>query len=169
MTSTDPPRRAGPDDAEALTRLRAIMLDAMARDAGSGVPPAGDAEWCAATVTWFRERLADHDHFVAYVVDDPLLGTVASAVASVGTGAPVPGALGRPTGELFSVATEPRARRRGHARSCVTAVLGWLDARDVAWTDLFATDDGIALYRSLGFTVRSLPPMRRGRQGLEPW
>lgn len=62
---------------------------------------------------------------------------------------------------MFSVATHPGARRRGHARACMTALIAWLDDCGVARTRLIATPDAVELYRSLGFTVRPWTPMVR--------
>lgn len=149
-------RRAGPEDAAALATLRGVMLDAMAE-----LPPVGsDATWYDATTEWFADRPAERARFAAFVVDDEH-GPVASAVAELTVGAPVPGAAGRPAGHLFSVATAPRARRRGHARACVTAALVWLDRCGVHATDLHATPSGHDLYGALGFVDRPWVPMRR--------
>lgn len=152
-------RRAGVADAGALTDLRAIMLDALAE----GPSAAGDDRWRAETAAWFREHLADRDRMAAFVVDDPDLGTVASALGAVSLGAPLPGEPSRRRGQVFSVATDPRARRRGYARACTEAVLVWLDGRDVPVVDLSATPDGVTLYRELGFAERPWPSMRRRR------
>lgn len=150
-------RRAGVEDAEILTDLRAVMLDAL----DEGPPAAGDARWHAETVAWFRDRLADRDAMAAFVVDDADLGPAACAVGAVSEGAPLPGVPNRRRGQLFSVATHPWARRRGYARACAEAVLAWLDGREAAVVDLSSTPDGIALYRSLGFAERPWSAMRR--------
>ena len=150
-------RRAGPEDAEALAELRAVMLDAL----GEGPPTAGDDRWRSATVAWFGERLVDRDHFAAFLADDPEFGVVACAVGAIAGGAPLPGDRRPVRGQVFSVATDPRARRRGHARACTVAVLEWLDAREPAVIDLSASPEGIDLYRSLGFVPRPWTAMRR--------
>ena len=156
-----PVRRATPDDAAALTTLRAVMLDAL----GEGPPADGDGVWWAATVVWMRHLLEDRDARAAFVVDDAALGVVAVALGSIAWGAPMPGAHDRRRGQVFGVATDPRVRRRGHARACVGAVVGWLDAQGVARTDLTASGEGLALYRDLGFVARPWTSMRRDRPG----
>ena len=151
-------RRAGPEDAEVLTTLRAVMLDAL----GEGRPAVGDEVWRAATVEWLRELLDRRDAAAAFVIDDGELGVVAVALGTIAIGAPMPGARDRRRGQVFSVVTDPRARRRGHARTCVRAVVDWLDGQGVVRTDLTASGEGLDLYRDLGFVARPWTSMRRG-------
>ena len=151
-------RRAGVGDAEALVALRALMFE------GMGVDPGGpQAPWRAAATAWFARRLAERGAVAAFVVDEPGAGAVSCALGVVEVHAPGPGSPSGAHGRLSSVSTAPRARRRGHARACVTALLAWFDAEtDVRVVDLFATGDGAGLYRSLGFDVpRSLALQRR--------
>jgi GNAT superfamily N-acetyltransferase len=51
----------------------------------------------------------------------------------------------------LNVYTEPAHRRRGLARRLMHEMLGWCRARRVARVVLHASDDGAALYASLGF------------------
>ena len=82
-------RRAGPDDAAELTRLRVIMFTDMGRD-----PALLDEAWQRGNVDHFHRRLAETDRFAAYVVDRPGSGLAACAVGwlnehLIGTANPV--------------------------------------------------------------------------------
>jgi len=56
-------------------------------------------------------------------------------------------------GHVFNMSTFPAHRRRGHARACLDALLDWFrDETEARAVNLNATADGIALYRSVGFT-----------------
>ena len=81
-------RRAKPDDAEALVRLRGLMLAAMDNDLGGP-----DAPWREAARQWFVEQLASPETFAAYVVDDPAAGLVACAAGNVYVHPPGPNDL----------------------------------------------------------------------------
>lgn len=73
-----PVRRATVDDAPALVRLRGLMLRAMGLDTGPQ-----DAPWRRAAEQWYAEQLARPEEFAAFVVDDPELGVVSSAVGGL--------------------------------------------------------------------------------------
>ncbi len=69
----------------------------------------------------------------------------------------------RGAGAVFSIATEPGRRRRGHAQACLSALLVWFDKDTPAdAVELSATPDGVQLYTSLGFRERGHPAMRLG-------
>lgn len=149
-------RRAKPDDADALVRLRGLMLEAMGNDVGGP-----DAPWRGIAAEWFAGQLASPETFAAYVVDDPNVGVVASAAGNVYVHAPGPRDLTTLRGHLYNVSTEPDFRRRGLARACVVALLDWFrDETAVGQVELHATDDGIDLYRALGFVEANYPTMR---------
>ncbi|WP_410786676.1 GNAT family N-acetyltransferase [Kribbella sp. C-35] len=149
-------RRAKPDDAESLVRLRGLMLAAMGNDIG-GL----DAPWRTTALEWFTGQLASPDTFAAYVVDDPSAGVVAGAAGNVSVHAPGPHDLTTVRGHLFNVSTEPDFRRRGLARACVVALMDWFrDETGVGQVELHATDYGIDLYRGLGFTEAKFPTLR---------
>ena len=59
-------RRANPDDAAELTRLRVVMFEAMGLDIS-----AADEPWRQRTTVQFRERLRDTASFAAFVVGKP--------------------------------------------------------------------------------------------------
>jgi ribosomal protein S18 acetylase RimI-like enzyme len=74
---------------------------------------------------------------------------------------PGPGNPGGVRGNVFNMSTDPGHRHRGYARACLEALLDWFrDETAAGVIDLNATDDGIALYRSLGFTESRYPYLR---------
>jgi GNAT superfamily N-acetyltransferase len=142
-------RRAGPQDAEELVRLRGIML----ADLANGIGP-DDGRWRDAATETLRARLGETGPtMAAFVVDQPdRAGVLAACAVGVidqrlgGPGNP----LGR-TGYVFSVVTEPDLRRRGYSRRCVTALLEWYREQGIPAVDLRASAEGESLYRDLGF------------------
>jgi GNAT superfamily N-acetyltransferase len=157
-------RRAGPEDAEEVLRLRQIMLDSVspAAPAGPGKPP---AEWHAESLPTLRARLADPgEGFAAFVVDHPVPerpGMLAALAA--GTMEYRIGRAGNPhgrVGHVFSVATDPGVRRRGYARACMEALLDWFRETGAVQVDLNASAAGEPLYASLGFVRKPDPSMR---------
>ncbi len=143
-------RRAGVEDAAALTRLRKHMLEAM------GVSQLEEPGWQATCERWFAERLTEPARVVAFVVDGPLpdgtVGPVACAAGDFHDHAPEPWNPSGRRGHVFNVSTEPDARRRGYARACVRALMQWFfDESEVTRVGLAATEHGRALYEQLGF------------------
>ncbi|GAA2719109.1 MULTISPECIES: GNAT family N-acetyltransferase [Streptomyces] len=147
-------RRAGPEDAAEIVRLRRLMFAAMkGRDAAG--PWEREAERIA------REQLAAADPVLgAFVVDGaPGQGPSHLAACAVGRLEERLPAPGHPTGRfgfVFNVSTDERYRGRGYARATTEALLGWFAERGVTRVDLHATPDAEALYRSLGFAEHSL-------------
>ena len=147
-------RRADPDDAAELTRLRIVMLTDTGRD-----PRLLDEDWSRRNVAHFRRRLTETDLFAAYVVDRPDGGLAACAIGwlneqLVGTANPV--------GKVEYVAnmsTDPAYRRRGYGRAALVALLAWLRSTGITIVDLHATPDGEPLYGSLGFTAPTDPAL----------
>ena len=147
-------RRAAPDDATELTRLRRLMFADKGRD-----PGLLDDDWQRRNVAHFRRRLAETDVFAAYVVDRPGGGLAACAVGwlnehLIGTANQV----GR-VGYIANMSTDPAYRRRGYGRAALVALLAWLRSTGITTVDLHATPDGEALYRSLGFTDPTDPAL----------
>jgi GNAT superfamily N-acetyltransferase len=157
-------RRAAAGDAAALTRLRAVML------ADMGMLAAGaDPGWQDKAEAWFAQRLDAKDEFAAFVIEDPDLGVVSCAAGACDRHAPGPGNPGGVQGLVFNMSTDPRRRRLGCARACLDALLAWFrDDTEARVINLNATGDGIALYRSLGFTEPRYPALqlRMVRRGL---
>ncbi|MDG9721203.1 MULTISPECIES: GNAT family N-acetyltransferase [unclassified Streptomyces] len=146
-------RRALPEDAEEVLRLRQVMIDSVARSDPS-------TEWHAESLPVLRGRLADPDGtFAAFVVDHPERpGALAALVA--GTLDYRIGGARNPLGVdgyVFSVATDPDARRRGYARACVEALLEWFRDRGARRVRLTSSSQAEPLYASLGFHHRTDP------------
>ena len=157
-------RRADPDDAAELTRLRVVMFTDMGRD-----PGLLSEDWRRRNVDHFRRRLAEVDSFAAYVVDRPEGGGLAASAVGwlndhlIATTNPI----GK-VGYIANMCTDPDHRRRGYGRATLVALLDWLRSTGITTVDLHATPDGEPLYRSLGFapptdpalTLRFPPPVR---------
>ncbi|MGC9377596.1 GNAT family N-acetyltransferase [Streptomyces sp. MH13] len=146
-------RRALPEDAEEVLRLRQVMIDSVARSSPS-------TEWHAASLPVLRGRLAEPDGtFAAFVVDRPERpGALAALVA--GTLDYRIGGARNPLGVdgyVFSVATDPDARRRGYARACMEALLEWFREHGARRVRLTASTQAEPLYASLGFRQRPDP------------
>ncbi|MFE6486716.1 GNAT family N-acetyltransferase [Streptomyces sp. NPDC057757] len=152
-----PVRRALPEDAEEVLRLRQVMIDSV-----FATEPSSSA-WHAESLPTVRRRLAETDgDFVAFVVDHPdrpdaLAALVAGTVDyRIGRADNPHGAIGY----VFSVATDPDARRRGYARAGMETLLGWFRERGVTAVDLSASAEAEPLYASLGFVRKPDPSMR---------
>ncbi|MFI7340208.1 GNAT family N-acetyltransferase [Streptomyces sp. NPDC050085] len=148
-------RRAVPEDAPELVRLRKIMLDSMS--------PSSDVSWQPVTTEALRAHLSDPDgELAAFVIDSP---TDRGRLAACATGT-INHSLGSPgnpsgtSGHVFNVCTDPQHRRQGYSRACMEALLDWFRQRDVRRIDLHATAQGEPLYASLGFARTPAPSMR---------
>lgn len=160
-------RRATPEDAEELIRLRQVMIDSVfATGSAAAVASASDTGWHAESLSVVRSKLADPEgDFVAFVVDRPdwpdRPGKLAALV--VGTLEYRIGRAGNPrgvVGYVFSVATDPDQRRRGYARACMEVLLDWFRERGAGSVDLNASAEAEPLYASLGFVRKPDPSMR---------
>ena len=151
-------RRARVQDAAELTRLRGLMHRAM------GDPPT--PEWAQRCEIDLARRLAT-EQFVAFVVE------VDARVVAGGCGwleehLPSPYQLDARRGHIASMSTDPGARRQGHGRAVLRALMGWFAERDVPRVDLRATPDGQPLYEQLGFRVLSGVTMAWTAPGTRP-
>ncbi|MCW7945864.1 acetyltransferase [Streptomyces hygroscopicus] len=149
-------RRAVPEDAEELLRLRQVMIDSVFSADSS-------TQWHTESLPTVSRRLGDPDGgFAAFVIDHPERpGALAALVA--GTIEYRIGRSGNPhgrVGHVFSVATDPDARRRGYARACMESLLDWFREQDVPHVDLNASAEAEPLYASLGFVRKPDPSMR---------
>ncbi|MEU5051710.1 GNAT family N-acetyltransferase [Streptomyces sp. NPDC021096] len=147
-------RRARPEDAAEIVRLRRLMFAAMEGHDSPGTWER-DAEKVAR-----RQLAARGPGLGAFVVDgDPGWGgphLAACAVGRVEERLPAPG---HPTGRfgfVFTVCTDVRYRGRGLARATTEALLDWFAGEGVTRVDLHATPEAEPLYRSLGFAEHSL-------------
>ncbi|MFE7898370.1 GNAT family N-acetyltransferase [Streptomyces sp. NPDC057424] len=146
-------RRALPEDAEEVLRLRQVMIDAVFASDPS-------VAWHGESLPALRDELGEPDgDFVAFVVDHPERpGTLASLVAGT-----IDYRIGKPgdprgmVGFVFSVATDPSARRRGYARACMSTLLEWFRERGARRVQLTASPEAEPLYVSLGFRPKPDP------------
>lgn len=146
-------RRARPEDAEEVLRLRQVMIDSLARSDRS-------TDWHTESLPVLRGRLAEPDGvFATFVVDHPERpGTLAALVA--GTLDYRIGGAGNPRGTdgyVFSVATDPDARRRGYARACMEALLEWFREHGARRVRLTASTQAESMYVSMGFRLKPDP------------
>lgn len=145
-------RRATPDDIPALVKLRSAMFTAM------GDPLVLETSWRQAAAQWFAQHL--NVDACVYVID--LDGEVVSAALGfVHTATPSPSSVSDVRGHVSNVVTLDAHRRRGYARQCLEALLIWFQEGTAAErVDLVASDDGVALYESLGWERRTYPTLR---------
>lgn len=150
MTHT---RRATARDAPALVELRALMFEAMV------TPRVDEPHWRQVATRWFEEHLDDR-HTCVVVAEDAGV-VVACAMGQVRD---VPPSPSNPTGLgglVSNVVTLPEARRQGHARACLAALLEWFrQETSVGRLELFATEAGSGLYEEFGFRRHDWPAMR---------
>jgi GNAT superfamily N-acetyltransferase len=148
-----PVRRATPLDVAELVRLRRVMFDAMGIDHA-------DPEWAQATERVLRAGLADGS-MAAYVVDGDDGRLAAGGVGMVAQRLPGPRNPNGLHGYVQSMATDPSARRQGHARAVFEALLAWFADEGVTSVALHATGEGAPLYRSYGFSEPANLPLSR--------
>lgn len=146
-------RRALPEDAEEVLRLRQVMIDSVFASDPS-VARHGES------LPTLRAELGEPDgDFAAFVVDHPERpGALACLVVGtidyrIGTASDPRGMVGF----VFSVATDPDARRRGYARACMTTLLEWSRGRGARRVQLTASPEAEPLYVSLGFRPKPDP------------
>ncbi|MFI7547784.1 GNAT family N-acetyltransferase [Actinoplanes sp. NPDC049599] len=150
-------RRAGAGDAAELMRLRHVMLASM----HPGAVTAGS--WLSAGVPVLERLLGDPaEPLAAFVVDRPdEPGLAACVVGAVDQRLPGPRDSSGLRGYVYNVATDPRYRRRGYSRACLTALLDWYAGRGITAVDLRASAEGEPLYAALGFVrTEDHPGMR---------
>ncbi|WP_432126410.1 GNAT family N-acetyltransferase [Streptomyces sp. bgisy082] len=156
------PRPAAADDAAEITRLRSQLV----------LSEPLDEKWLLICRDQLASRLRPEGDARACVADAPGGGPAACALALIH---PVLSASKYPKGlaaRIHVVATEPAYRRRGLARSAVSALLEALEREGVALYELHASEEAAPLYEELGFTrdpalmrMTKLPQARDGGAG----
>jgi ribosomal protein S18 acetylase RimI-like enzyme len=159
-------RRAEPEDADELMRLRVVMIAGIP---GGTSPQPGP--WLTTGAEVLRRQLADPAERVAAFVVDAGEGADTGVNASEGLASCVVGAIDErlPSphspapwrGYVYNVATDPAYRRRGFSRACMRALLAWFEERGVSLVNLHASPDGAPLYTDLGFARTKDPSMQR--------
>ena len=151
-------RRATVEDAQALTRLRGFMHQAM----GDDLTP----EWSDQCVADFRRRLATEE-FVAFLVEEDGQ-PVSCGVGGLEEHMPSPYQLDARRGHVSSMSTDPAYRSKGYGRMVLRALMGWFAERDIPRVDLRATPFGQPLYESEGFKVLGGATMAWTKPGVRP-
>ena len=169
MTNSVPVRKARPEDAPELVRLRHAMFRAMAEAGAAGrAQDVDDTSWYPAAQEAIASRITQGT-LAAFVIDEtpdihgnePHSRLSACAVVTLEDRLPGPGFPRGTSGSMSSVFVAPEQRGRGLARAVVTAGLSWLDEMDAEVVDLHATPDAAHLYRSLGFSEARSLALRR--------
>ncbi len=143
-------RVATAGDAAVIARHRVAMFRDMQalddRDAG----PLHDA-----SLDYLRDALAT-GAYRGWLAEDDRGAVAAGGAVIVRPGLPRPENLrGADEAYLLNVYTDPAHRRRGLARRLMEEMLAWCRERGIARVVLHASDDGAALYASLGFEPRT--------------
>ncbi|MGP3988211.1 GNAT family N-acetyltransferase [Streptomyces sp. 3N207] len=146
-------RKATPDDAEEIVRLRRLMFAAM-----SGRDEPGP--WEKEAVRVARRQLAQQNSpLLAFVVDGAGASAhlAACAVGRIEERLPAPVSPRGLFGFVFNICTDERYRGRGYARATTAALLEEFARSGVTRVDLHATPEAEAMYRSMGFAEHSIP------------
>jgi GNAT superfamily N-acetyltransferase len=140
-------RRATPDDAYQIARLRQAMWDEMNPEWPS------DAAFREATFVYWYEQLAA-EHAAGWVAE--IIGSaVGMALVLLHQHPPRPyGPIRR--GYVTSVYVAPQHRRQGHGRALMEAIIVWGRAHQLQRLELRSSDDGHALYETVGFESQEL-------------
>ncbi|MCD6638699.1 MAG: GNAT family N-acetyltransferase [Nocardioides sp.] len=143
-------RPATTADVAALVELRALMFTDMGVDAEG-------QDWQALARDWFLRAVGDPSVCLVVVEDGDAV--VSSGMAEVRSGAPGPTCPTGRTAYLSNLVTRREARGRGHAGRCLAHLLEWA-AGHADRVELHASEDGMAMYRRLGFAETANPAMR---------
>ncbi len=138
-------RAATLEDAETLVaHRRAMFFDIGYRDAQA-------LDGMAARFReWARPKMESGEYRAWLAVASD--GSVAAGAAVwLMDWPPMPFAVGSPRGNILNVYTSPAHRRRGLARRLMRVILDWSRANRVEIVILHTSDEGRALYESLGF------------------
>jgi len=98
----------------------------------------------------------------AWLVEDDAGTAVGGGGVSVLPWPPGPRYMGNRIGVVYNVYTEPAHRRRGLARLVMEQIHGWCREAGVGSLALNASQDGRALYESMGYQLPSSPMMFLG-------
>jgi GNAT superfamily N-acetyltransferase len=135
--------------------MTAPLFEPFAADPGVAIAPAPDARWseCFAVANNVPpQHRATHDRMLASIGGEPGFARLDQDDRTVALGLAV---IERRMVGLFDIVTDPAARRQGHGRRLVSALLAWGRAQGAtgAYLQVVAANaPAIALYRDLGFT-----------------
>ena len=137
-------RRANKDDVEQFVATRIEFLT-LIRTIGN------TNEFRDSTLSYINSHIDQDDLVIYLAVDQGKI--VSSCMACLYQTPPLPSCLTGKTAELLNVYTQADYRRKGIAERLVRMLLAELHARNVEKVMLDYTDDGLALYQKLGFTI----------------
>jgi ribosomal protein S18 acetylase RimI-like enzyme len=131
------------EDLDDASTLRAAMAREMGHDWDERHPG-----WRVRFAGFWRDKQAFGAAQVFFAkCDGALVGMVIASVSDEYRGV----ALGQPRGYINGVFVQPDRRRRGIARELMLAAIGWLREKGCVAVRLRASEDGRALYTTLGF------------------
>jgi GNAT superfamily N-acetyltransferase len=138
-------RQAVIDDAPIVARHRVAMFRDMGDLSVEEIPRLENASF-----VYMRQMMAER-RYLGWLADREG-EVVAGAGMIISQLLPRPGAIeGGAQALIVNVYCEPEHRRRGLARSLISAMLEWCKRERVAKVVLHASPDGRPLYESLGF------------------
>lgn len=139
-------RKAEPRDSGIIALHRCAMF----RDMGLVPTEAEFEELREASESWLASVLASNQYVGWLVVFES--DVAAGGGVLIREQFPVPGChrVGR-WGHVINVYTEPEFRRQGLARRVMCTILDWCEAERIDRVTLSASEEGRALYESLGF------------------
>jgi GNAT superfamily N-acetyltransferase len=138
-------RQAVIDDAPIVARHRVAMFRDMGDLSVEEIPRLESASF-----VYMRQMMAER-RYLGWLADREG-EVVAGAGMIISQLLPRPGAIeGGAQALIVNVYCEPEHRRRGLARSLISAMLEWCKRERVAKVVLHASPDGRPLYESLGF------------------
>lgn len=108
-------------------------------------------EFRAETLEYIREHIGTDDLIIFLALDGETIAS--SCMACIFQTAPVPSCPNGKAAELLNVYTKQAYRRMGLAEKLVRMAIMELQTRGVEKVLLDYTDDGLPLYRKLGFTI----------------
>ena len=140
-------RRATPDDAYQIARLRQAMWDEM-----NPQQPSGAAFREATFVYWYDQLEGEYAAGWVVEVEGSAVGM---ALVLLHQHPPRPfGPIRR--GYVTSVYVAPEHRRHGYGRALMEAIIAWGREHQLQRLELRSSDDGRALYEAVGFERQDL-------------
>ena len=138
-------REAGPDDLPVILDHRKAMFKDMGLTNEAGL----DA-MAAGSEAFLVQALAD-GRYRGWLAELPEGDVVAGGGLLIAPWLTHPQDPEPRRGEILNIYTEPAYRRRGLARRLMQVMIDWCRDQGFPWITLHASEDGRALYESLGF------------------
>lgn len=139
------PKRASSEHINDLVRMRIAYLT---EDYGS-LTPEQESGLRAVLPRYFEEHLGRD--LIAYLAENANGEVIACCFLLVCEKPANPGFMRGKTGSVMNVYTAPEYRRKGIAKRLMEQLIAEAEAQELDFVELKATEDGFALYKSLGF------------------